>query len=277
MRLLLCFVFLCIPLSFADSQEVSFGLEASRAENTGTYRPNSSGVYPVRLRWRQPDQRGSAFHVYRSVMVDSGFERISATPVQEGGGIFSFMDENPAAAPGKIFYYRIALSNAGGEAAVFSETVMGYGALTHECYWQEYNKTIKASHQKLTYMNKPGTTSKLGSEQVQGGISGSLSYQARVAGLGGRVIMQYENYADFYIDNNRALGHYFVLNGNTNTTASMAQNGTMDGVIIVTGMYPGRVYYDKVLIRGGAAGGGTYGVEPNGFRREELSWTLMER
>ena len=236
-----------IPAAFADPTEPTLllRLEASRAENIGSYSPNSADVYPVRLRWQKPAGEFTGYHVYRSVRADSGFERISAGPVErESGGFFMYIDENSAAVAGKPFYYRIMPLNAGGGGSQFSETVMGWGALTHERYFLEYSKALQSSHQKLTFMNKPGTMSKLGSEQKQGSISGSLLYDAHVAGLGGRVIMQYERYADFYIDNNSTLGPYFVLTGNMNTTASMNQSGTMDGTVQVSGMYPGRVYYD---------------------------------
>jgi hypothetical protein len=253
-------------------------LEISKAENIGGYRANSQGVYPVRLRWQKPaDGESGSCHVYRSLRQDSGFERISSEPAtRETGGFITYIDENSAAVPGKPYYYRVMLVNSAGEASVFSETAMGYGALSPETYLREYTKTLISSHRKLTYMNKPGALSKLGEEQISGAISGTLSYQARRAGLGGRVIMEYNRYADFYIDNNRSLGPYFILTGNMNTTAAMNQSGTMDGFVTVSGMYPGRVHYDKVLIKDGTAGGGTYGIEPQGFPRTELSWTLGE-
>jgi hypothetical protein len=79
-------------------------------------------------------------------------------------------------------------------------------------------------------------------------------------------------------DHLRALkenGVYFALTGNSNTSASMDQSGTMDGTITCTGMYPGKVYYDKIQIKGGAAGGGTYGVEPTGFSRVEVPYNKI--
>jgi len=263
------------------SESPSYGLTASRAENISNSKPNSNGVYPVRLRWQRPAGSASpagaagtsSFHVYRSASADAGFEKISTQPVdRETGGLFIYIDENPAAIPGKQYYYRVSPANSAG----FSETVMGYGALTPESYFKEYNKTVKVSHEKLTLMHKAGSMSKLGSEQKEGNISGSFSYNARVAGLGGRVIMTYERYADFYIENNSRLGPYFVLNGNCNTSANMSQNGTMDGTVTITGMYPGKIYYDKVEIKNGTAGGGTYGVEIQGFPRVELNWTVGE-
>ena len=253
-------------------------LEAGRAENAGSYRPNSLGVYPVRLRWQKPaDDESRGCHVYRSVRQDAGFERISAEPVvRETGGFITFIDENSSAVPGRPYYYRVMLVNSAGEAAPFSETVMGYGALTPEAFMREFTKTVKSSHAKLTFMHKSGSLSKLGKEQKPGAISGSLSYDAHRVGLGGRVIMQYDRYADFYIDNDRGLGPYFILSGNMNTTASMNQSGTMDGIVTVSGMYPGKIHYDKLLIKDGKAGGGTIGVELQGFSRIDVSWTLGE-
>jgi hypothetical protein len=55
----------------------------------------------------------------------------------------------------------------------------------------------------------------------------------------------------------------------------MSQNGTMDGTIRVSGMYSGQVHYDKILIKNATAGGGTYGVEPEGFPLVELNWDII--
>jgi len=251
--------------------------QASRAENIGTYTPNSSGVYPVRVRWQKfPDQESGiqGYHVFRSANADSGFEKISTRPVErESGGFFVFIDENPGAVPGKPCYYRIQALNSKGEAVQLSQICIGYGALSHESYLFEFCKSIKSSYEKLTLVHKTNVFSKLGSEIKDGSVSGSLLYEARVAGLGGRVIMKYENYSDYYSDNNRDLGPCFILTGDCNTSASITQNGKMDGTVLVSGMYPGRVYFEYVQIKNGKPGGGTYGVEPNGFPRVEVSWT----
>jgi hypothetical protein len=50
----------------------------------------------------------------------------------------------------------------------------------------------------------------------------------------------------------------------------------MDGTVTCTGMYPGKIYYDNIVIKGGAAGGGTYGVLPDGFQRVELPYTVVD-
>ena len=56
----------------------------------------------------------------------------------------------------------------------------------------------------------------------------------------------------------------------------MSSNGSMDGTVECEGMYPGKVYHDKVAVKGGAAGGGTYGVEPQGFGRVEVPYNKVK-
>jgi fibronectin type 3 domain-containing protein len=256
--------------------------DASQAKNIPGYNANASGVYPVQVTWKKPDnETPHAYHVYRSTNPDSGFRKITVEPIYtdpESGEVFAFVDTtNQTAKPGKRYYYRILSLNMLGQGAYYSDTRPGYGALTYEQYMLEYNKTVKSSHRKMTYMNKPGSTDKLGTETKTGTISGSIYYNAEISGLGARIIIRYDSYADFYTDGNSALGPYFVLTGNSNTTAAMDQSGKMDGTISASGMYPGRVYYDNVQIKGGAAAGGTYGIEPEGFPRSEISWTIGER
>jgi len=269
-----------ISAGFAQTAESPLArLEASRAENIGAYSANTHGVYPVRLRWQKPsDGIERNYQVYRSVAADTGFEKISAdSDIKNEGSFFIFIDKNTVALPEKPYYYRIMTVNSTGAASPFSGISMGYGALSHECYLREYSKTLRASHQKLTLMHKPSAMNKLGSEQIQGAISGTLSYDAKIERLvNGRVIMEYNRYAEFYFNNDKTLGPIFILSGNMNTTSSITLNGKMDGTVNISGMYPGRVFYDKVEIKNGAAGGGTYGVEPQGFPRMEMDWKIGE-
>jgi fibronectin type 3 domain-containing protein len=256
--------------------------DVSKAANIPNYQANASGVYPVRVTWKKPDEETPhAYHIYRSTNQDSGFRKITGEPVYadtEADGIFTFVDTtNQTAKPGKRYYYKVLSLNRLGQGSYYSEPLAGYGALTYEQYMLEYNKTVKSSHKKMTYMNKPGATDKLGSETKTGTISGSIAYNAGLAGLRARIVIRYDNYADFYTEGSSALGPYFVLTGNSNTTAEMDQSGKMDGTITASGMYPGKVYYDNVQIKGGAAGGGTYGIEPDGFPRSEINWTIGER
>lgn len=221
---------------------------------------NANGVHAIKLTWQAPDGGADGgYNIYRSTKATSGFKKINESPITETSYIYK--DEQAKA--GNYYYYRILSLNSLGQGANYSNTDYGYGALTTYQYVREYIKTTLNSQKKLTLMHKSGNTAKLGTETANGAISGTLSYDAHVSGVSGRVIMEYKNYADFYIMDDKSLGVYFLLNGNTNTSAGMDTNGTMDGTVTVKGMYPGSVSYNAIKIKGGAAGGGTYGVTRN--------------
>lgn len=236
---------------------------------------NASGVYPVKVTWSAPaGGADGGYYLYRSTKKDSGFRKVQDDPIS--ADVTEYIDAYDSAKPGTVYYYRILSLNELKQGANYSNVDSGYGALTHDQYMREYNKTIKSSHKKLTLMHKAGSTDKLGSETKEGTLSGSISYNAKIAGLGARIIMYYDTYADFYINNDESLGYYFCVTGNTNTTASMDASGTMDGIVTCTGMYPGTVVYDNIKIKGGAAGGGYYGITPEGFESQNVDWTVGE-
>ena len=213
---------------------------------------NSSGVYPVRITWDTPDEGADGgYYIYRSTQKTNGFRRITETPVTE----LSYIDKNDTAKTGTYYYYKVLSLNSLLQGINFTDAVCGYGALTYDQYFREYNKTIKRSHQKLTLMHKPGTSA-LGSETVQGDIGGKVQYEAKMSGLGARITMYYNDYCDYYISGSVQLGIYFTLTGNTNTSANISANGSMDGTVTCTGMYPGTIVYDNIQIKGGNAGGG---------------------
>jgi len=245
---------------------------------------NANGVYPVKITWTKPaNETPSFYHVQRSTRADGGFTRVNGEPLRadgEGttgftfdGTTYSFIDRNDTAKAGRKYYYRVLSLNQLGGGSFYSDVRVGWGALTHEQYMLEFNKTMKAALKKLTYMHKPGSTDKLGEETKNGTLGGTIYYYARVQGVGARIDIRLTNYAEFYIENVPENGVYFTLSGNSNTTANMSSNGSMDGTVTCTGMYPGKVSYDRIEIKGGDAGGGTYGIEPNGFSRKEISWT----
>jgi hypothetical protein len=249
---------------------------------------NANGVYPVRITWKKPENEAPAFyHVQRSTRADGGFSRISEAPLRADGtgtvgysldettGVYSFIDRNDTAKAGRKYYYRVLSLNQLGGGSFYSDNRIGWGALTHTQYMIEYNRTMSAALKKLTYMHKPGSTDKLGTETKDGTLGGTIYYNAAISGLGARIIIKLTDYAEFYIENEPDNGVYFTLSGNSNTSANMSSNGTMDGTVTCTGMYPGSVSYDRIEIKGGAAGGGTYGIEPDGFSRVEVPYTVV--
>jgi len=250
---------------------------------------NSSGVYPVKITWKKPENEEPFYYnVQRSTKSETGFTVINENPLDAKSagsgvyysydastGIYTYIDNNDTARAGRKFYYRVLSLNELKQGNFVSAEAIGWGALTHEQYILEYNRTMGAAIKKLTYMHKSGSTDKLGTETKNGALGGTIYYNAAMSGLGARIIIKLTNYADFYIENEPAKGVYFTLNGNSNTTASMDSSGTMDGTVTCTGMYPGNIIYDRVQIKGGAAGGGTYGVEPEGGGRKEVPYTIL--
>jgi hypothetical protein len=249
---------------------------------------NSNGVYPVKITWKKPANEDPVFYnVQRSTRSGTGFSTINEITLDASGpwsdvfsydaatGIYTYIDKNETAKVGRKFYYRVLSLNELKQGNFPSNEAIGWGALTHEQFILEYNKTMGAALKRLTYMHKPGSTEKLGTETKNGAISGTIYYNAAISGMGARIIIRLTNYAEFYIENDPEKGPYFILNGESNTSANMSSNGTMDGTVNCTGMYPGKVSYDGIEIKGGAAGGGTYGVEPEGGGRRNIGYSIL--
>jgi hypothetical protein len=270
-------------------------LDATRAENWGAGYVNVDGVYSVRVTWQKPDgETPAAYHVYRSTSPDSGFQRITDTPVPvsaESGGQFAWEDKSAAARPGRPYYYRILSLNVLGQGAYYSDTRRGYGALTHDAYFREYVKTVNKSLGKLVNMNKSGSTDKLGDETKSAANGGTIHYDTPDSVLSAippfDILITYTNYADFHINNNDALDWYFILNGQSNThVTEMSGAGFMFGTVTATGMYPGTVSYginpggnasNSIIITGQNPSGGVYTVTPAGFGPATVSWALGKR
>jgi len=260
----------------APSPEPARNLVATRAAKIAGYCDNDSqanmnGVFPVRLTWDSPDGGADSYHVYRSTKPDTGFRKITDTPVTA----LNYVDVNESAKTGVYYYYKVLSLNELKKGANYSMETYGYGAITADQYMREYNKTVKRSHKRLTLMNKSNDLDKLGDE-TKSGVEGSIHYYARTQGVGARITMDYSNYVELYINNDPSLGPYFKLNGASNTTASMDASGTMDGTMNCTGMYEGAVGYGNIKIKGGGAGGGYYVISRKGFDNVNVDWTVGE-
>lgn len=246
---------------------------------------NNNGVYPVRIAWTAPTTgiAPAGYDVYRSSNANSAFRKLTTTPITD----LSYIDVSDTAKAGVYYYYKVISLNSLNQGRKGNDpandpahNARGYGALTADQWFREYNKTAVKSQTKLTLMHKPNNLDKVGSETISGDISGTLGYNAKVEGLGARITMPYTDYADFYVTGTQEV--YFRLNGNTNTTSNMSANGNMDGTVVCTGMYPGSAGYDAIEIKGGGAGGGYYAVttkDLNGidiFSNAQVNWLVGE-
>lgn len=128
-------------------------------------------------------------------------------------------------------------------------------------FFRKFNKT----QTKLTYMNKKSSLAKIGTETVNGDISGTVFYDVKFKGAGADVILRYTNYSD---------EEGWIFDGEIITHANMAQNGTFEGTIKVSGEAPGEISYDKVKLVKGNPGDGVYLILLPGKEQEEVSYTL---
>lgn len=285
------------PAPFA-AKNVSATRYANLSSEMGNnWKANVNEVYPVKITWEAPGESSdvAGYYVYRSDKKDSGYKRLSVGNDEKTFLIqgTTFYDINDTARSRKIYYYKVLSINNLGGGSNYSEEAFGYGALTADQYMREYNVTVRNSQKKLTLMHKKVDTDKLGKESATGTISGSLDYNARIDGLGARITMHYENYADYFVHGNGKIdsekvaegediigncnGEYFhIVKGDTNTSAEMTANGTMDGNVECVGMYPGSVGYNNIKIKAGAAGGGYYVITREGFAPENVDWKVAE-
>ncbi len=270
---------------------------------------NSNNVYPVKISWSAPTEGNApyGYNVYRSTKIDSSFKKITDEPVTT----LYYYDANDSAKAGQFYFYKVTSvndlkqgKNSNNPSNDMPENggnreSWGYGAITRDQWFREYNKEVATSQSKLTLMHKPNDLDKVGSESIKAylpvnGSIGSLSYKAAVAGLGAEITMPYTNYSDHTILGTSSSGQFviglnYVLNGNTDTTSNMSANGNMHGTVncyhyedytysgelndkvnnktwvctnvkLFQGMYPGKAVYDNLQIKGGAAGGGYYSV-----------------
>ncbi len=132
-----------------------------------------------------------------------------------------------------------------------------------EQYFIDFLVHLNKTQTKLTYMNKKGSMAKIGTETVNGDISGTLFYTVKIKGAGAVVTLRYTDYCD---------EDGWKFDGEIITKSNMAQNGTLDGIITVTGEKPAKIYYENVILKDGAPGDGTYGVETENKDRKEVSY-----
>ena len=131
-------------------------------------------------------------------------------------------------------------------------------------------KKMNETQTKLTYMNKKSSLAKVGTETVNGNISGTLFYDVKIKGAGAIVTLRYTNYCD-------EAG--WVFDGEIITNSNMSQNGTFSGTVKLTTPQdcdtPNlEVNYDNVLLKKGLPGEGYYLVTISGAAAEKVDYSV---
>lgn len=288
--------------SKSPSPSAPKNVRASKTEkfDGSLFVPNDNGVYPVRITWEAPDDdnKPSGYNVYRATSKTASGTKLNSTPIRIAGddGTFEYIDKYDAAKIGTFYYYRVVSLGVDGTGNKSNDPAndpnndaRGYGALTAEKWFREYNKDIKSSQKKIGKMNVSNDTDKIGTDAAIGEISGRVDYETSAknilqAASGLTIYLRYKDYADYPMPDDKTKG-YFVLNGNavTKITSVTSQSGSMTDTVNVTGMYPGSVNYDGIVIKGGGAAGGFYAVttkdykgENSIFINEQIDWTIGE-
>lgn len=148
---------------------------------------------------------------------------------------------------------------------LFLSFLFAQEAGTAEDYALMFFKKFNATQKKLTYMNKKGALAKVGTETVQGELSGTIFYDVKIKGAGADVTLRYTDYSD-----EEGWGY----DGEIITHSNMAQNGSFEGKIKICGIIPGEIAYDKVRLVKGNPGDGVYLVTLQGKKPEEVSYKV---
>lgn len=131
-------------------------------------------------------------------------------------------------------------------------------------------KKMNETQTRLTYMNKKSALAKVGTETVNGLVSGTCFYDVKIKGAGGIVTLRYTNYCD---------EEGWIFDGEIITKSNMSQNGTFTGTVKMTtpqgNSTPGlEVSYDNVLLKKGAPGEGYYLVTITGSSPEKVDYSV---
>lgn len=270
--------------------------------NAKDHSANANEVFPVKITWKAPENEVVASYEVRRGKSRTGSFSSLAKGIGAGNPptgpdpdwgyddatqTYFYIDKNLTAKAGQIFYYKVFSKNmfgGGNLSNTFSDgtaadteedkKARGYGALTRERWFAEFNRTSNTnSHKKMKLLNAKPDTAKLGSETTMGDKMGKVTYKASLAGLGAHIVIEFIKYCDFTVKGyeNEPL-YYFVLSGNTNSDCNMSSNGEMSGTMVALGptdfagkgtvnaMYPGICGFDDLKVVGGDGGGGSYPV-----------------
>ena len=127
---------------------------------------------------------------------------------------------------------------------------------------------LDGTQKRLTYLNKKGSLEKVGTETINGLISGTLFYDVKVKGMGAVVTLRYTNFSD---------EDGWVFDGEIITHSNMAKNGHFEGTIKVSGKEPGDVCYDRVIMKKGEPGEGVYLVTLPGKPAAEVDYSMYQK
>jgi len=151
---------------------------------------------------------------------------------------------------------------------LFVGTVFAQSNAHAEKYLLTFFKKLNDTQQKLTFLNKTNSFDKIGTETVNGDISGTLFYDVQIKGMGAEVTIRYTNFCD---------EPGWIYDGEIITHSNLAQNGSFEGTIKISGKEPGSVSYDDVKMKKGMPSSGNYLVKIADFPPEKVDYSMYQK
>ena len=148
---------------------------------------------------------------------------------------------------------------------LFVSGIFAQNFISPDEYALTFFKKLNETQTKLTYMNKAGSLEKIGTETVNGKISGTLFYDVKIKGTGAEVTLRYTNYCD---------EPGWIFDGEIITHSNMVQNGSFEGTINISGNAPGQINYDKVKMKKGKPAEGNYIVTTKDFKNAQVEYKV---
>ena len=134
-------------------------------------------------------------------------------------------------------------------------------------------KKLNETQTRLTYLNKKSSLGKVGTETVNGLVSGTVFYDVKIKGAGALVTMRYTNYCD-------EAG--WIFDGEILTNSNMSQNGTFSGTVKMKTPEGSdtpdlELCYDNVQLVKGEPGSGYYLVTLKGSSPEKVDYSTYQK
>ncbi len=134
-------------------------------------------------------------------------------------------------------------------------------------------KKLNETQTRLTYLNKKSSLAKVGTETVNGLVSGTVFYDVKIKGAGALVTMRYTNYCD---------EEGWIFDGEIITNSNMSQNGTFSGTVKMktpegSGTPDLELCYDNVQLVKGEPGSGYYLVTLPGSSPAKVDYYTYQK
>ena len=134
-------------------------------------------------------------------------------------------------------------------------------------------KKLNETQTRLTYLNKKSSLGKVGTETLNGLVSGTVFYDVKIKGAGAIVTMRYTNYCD---------EEGWIFDGEIITNSNMSQNGTFSGTVKMKTPESSdtpdlELCYDNVQLVKGEPGSGYYLVTLPGSSPSKVDYSTYQK